>query len=518
MKIRKPALFFSAIFAASAVFAEIVMPRIFSDNMMFQRDMPLKIWGKADAGARVGVEFKDQKKMVKASGDGSWSIELAPVKGSFDPAELVVFENGKEGKRIKNVLVGEVWVLGGQSNMEWRLIPTTDGEAAKARAKYPALRYFTQPSGTFTPEKQFDTPESSKWQEASPDTVARWSGVGFYFGEQLMKDLEVPVGLIETPLGGSAMRAWIPDEAVSGIPFLEENLANFKKQLAAYDYNKALAEWKKRSDAYEASVKAAKAEGKPVPEKPWNVRNKPNKLSPQRPQETPGWLYNAKIAPIAGFAARGFLWYQGESDAGGKSLECFEEQFARIIETWRKAWNNDDMYFFWVQLASFGGSGDWATARWKQYQTMRSVQKTGMANIIDLGEEKDIHPRNKTDVGLRLEKIALRDVYGVKGLYPYGPMFKMVRYTPKGAEVVYDLDGRKLVGKGDPRGFEVKIAGEWKPAKAELVGKRVIVNPADAEKGAKIEGVRYLWKKWALPDVWLFNDQGLPALSFIAEK
>lgn len=396
--------------------------------------------------------------------------------------------------------------------MEWRLIPTTDGEAAKARAKYPALRYFTQPGGTFTPEKQFDTPESSKWQEASPDTVARWSGVGFYFGEQLMKDLEVPVGLIETPLGGSAMRAWIPDEAVSGIPFLEENLANFKKQLAAYDYNKALAEWKKRSDAYEASVKAAKAEGKPVPEKPWNVRNKPNKLSPQRPQETPGWLYNAKIAPIAGFAARGFLWYQGESDAGGKSLECFEEQFARIIETWRKAWNNDDMYFFWVQLASFGGSGDWATTRWKQYQTMRSVQKTGMANIIDLGEEKDIHPRNKTDVGLRLEKIALSEVYGKSCVKAFGPTLKDIQYCNCMAVVDFECDGCEIEGRGNPRGFEVLVNGKWQKPSASKIedGKVVLYSP----NAYSIDGVRYLWKSWAQPDVWIYGSNGLPAVSF----
>ena len=518
MKIRKPALFFSAIFAASAVFAEIVMPRIFSDNMMFQRDMPLKIWGKADAGARVGVEFKDQKKMVKASGDGSWSIELAPVKGSFDPAELVVFENGKEGKRIKNVLVGEVWVLGGQSNMEWKLIPTTDGEAAAKRANYPIFRCFQQNGHSMAEVPQKDFPDGAKWVECTPKTAPSFSGVGFYFAEKLMKDLDVPVAVIYTPLGATSMACWIPEKDMSACCALKKQFDKFKKESAGYDYKKALDEYNKKIAEFDAKVAKAKAEGKKIPSAPWGFRIPPNEFSPWKFFWIPAYHYNAKVAPLDGFAVRGVLWYQGESDSTSWMLDNYQRQFEILISAWRELLQDDDLPFILVQLASYGTGSDWAETRWAQYNTAKDVENVFMANIIDLGEEKDIHPRNKTDVGLRLEKIALRDVYGVKGLYPYGPMFKMVRYTPKGAEVVYDLDGRKLVGKGDPRGFEVKIAGEWKPAKAELVGKRVIVNPADAEKGAKIEGVRYLWKKWALPDVWLFNDQGLPALSFIAEK
>jgi len=509
---------FSMVIASSALFAEIVMPKIFSDNMVLQRDMAVKIWGKAAPNARVGMEFKGQKKMVKAAADGSWSIELAPMEASKDNAEMTLLENGASSKVIKNIIIGEVWILGGQSNMQWSLIPTTDGEAAKARAKYPTLRCFVQNHGSMALEKQFDSPDGAHWEEATSDVVAKWSAVGFYFGELLMKDLKVPVGLVDTPLGGSAMRAWIPDEETVGVPFYEKQLEPFKKQLASYDYEKALADFNVKLAKYNESVKEAKAAGKPVPEKPWNLRSAPNKISPQRAQETPGGLYNAKIAPIAGYAARGVLWYQGESDAGGEAVKCFEQQFTRVISTWRKAWGNEDLYFAWVQLASWGTKAPWAEARWAQYQTLRNVPKTGMANIIDLGEEKDIHPRNKTDVGMRLEKIILRDVYGVKGLNPYGPMFKTVKYIPKGVEVVFNLDGRKLIGKGEPRGFEVKIEGEWKNAKAELVGNRVLVYAPDDLKGKKIEGVRYLWEAWAQPNVWLLNDKGLPALSFITEK
>ena len=507
----------SALFA-SGVFAEIKMPKIFGDNMMLQAGKPVKIWGSADPNAEVSVKFGDCEKSVKASDDGSWAVRLSSMRPDKNPKELVVFENGKEGKRIKNVLVGEVWVLGGQSNMEWKLIPTTDGEAAAKRANYPIFRCFQQDGRSMAEVPQKDFPDGAKWVECTPKTAPSFSGVGFYFAEKLMKDLDVPVAVIYTPLGATSMACWIPEKDMSACCALKKQFDKFKKESAGYDYKKALGEHKKKIAEFDAKVAKAKAKGQNVPSVPWDFRIAPNEFSPWKFFWIPAYHYNAKVAPLDGFAVRGVLWYQGESDSTSWMLDNYQRQFEILISAWRELLQDDDLPFIFVQLASHGTGSDWAETRWAQYNTAKDVENVFMANIIDLGEEKDIHPRNKTDVGLRLEKIALRDVYGVKGLYPYGPMFKMVRYTPKGAEVVYDLDGRKLVGKGDPRGFEVKIAGEWKPAKAELVGKRVIVNPADAEKGAKIEGVRYLWKKWALPDVWLFNDQGLPALSFIAEK
>ena len=402
--------------------------------------------------------------------------------------------------------------------MEWKLIPTTDGEAAAKRANYPIFRCFQQNGRSMAEVPQKDFPDGAKWVECTPKTAPSFSGVGFYFAEKLMKDLDVPVAVIYTPLGATSMACWIPEKDMSACCALKKQFDKFKKESAGYDYKKALGEHKKKIAEFDAKVAKAKAEGKKIPSAPWDFRIAPNEFSPWKFFWIPAYHYNAKVAPLDGFAVRGVLWYQGESDSTSWMLDNYQRQFEILISAWRELLQDDDLPFIFVQLASYGTGSDWAETRWAQYNTAKDVENVFMANIIDLGEEKDIHPRNKTDVGLRLEKIALRDVYGVKGLYPYGPMFKMVRYTPKGAEVVYDLDGRKLVGKGDPRGFEVKIAGEWKPAKAELVGKRVIVNPADAEKGAKIEGVRYLWKKWALPDVWLFNDQGLPALSFIAEK
>ena len=263
--------------------------------------------------------------------------------------------------------------------------------------------------------------------------------------------------------------------------------------------------------------KKAAAEGKKLPELSWREKRMPVELTPLSVQETPSYLYNAKIAPIAGYSARGVVWYQGEGDSGGASLKDFQAQFTRLIESWRAAWGDDKLYFLFVQLASYDTKAEWPDTRWAQYRTMLAVARTGMANIIDCGDEKDIHPKDKTTVGIRLANIALRDVYCDHKVHPYGPMFKMIRYGDKGAEVVFNLDGRKLVGKGDGRGFEVLAGGKWIAAKAELCGNRVFVNPADGSN-AKIEGVRYLWKNWARPDVWLYNQDGLPALSFISVR
>ena len=499
--------------STASLYAEIKLPKIFSDNMLLQREIPAKIWGTADANAKVDVEFAGQKKSATADDDGSWSVSLDPLKADKTPREIKISENGKPAKQVKNVLVGEVWILGGQSNMQWNVENSTDASKAKARAKYPALRYFSQNTRLLSKTPLKDT-ESGAWKETTPETVGGYSAVGFYFGEQLMKDLDVPVGLVFAALGGSKMIAWIPEDKVRDAEYTKADFENFLKNNAGYSYDKAVAKWKENHAKWVEDAKAAKAVGK----KPARGPVAPNKVSYYPEQRTPVYLYNAVVAHLAGFAARGVLWYQGESDSGGDCLKNFNEQFDLVAKSWREKFGNDDLAFVCVQLASFKHPNDWALTRWKQYLASKSTPKVYMANIIDCGEELDIHPKDKTTVGARLENIARAEIYGVKGLHPYGPIFKTVKYTPDSATVLFDLDGRKLVGKGDPRGFELKIDGEWKPAKAELAGNAVKLSPTDSDKNKKIGGVRYLWKSWAQPDVWLFNQDGLPALSFISEK
>ncbi|MFR6033256.1 MAG: hypothetical protein ACLUKN_08830 [Bacilli bacterium] len=316
----------SALFA-SGVFSEIKMTKIFGDNMMLQAGKPVKIWGSADPNAEVSVKFGDCEKSVKASDDGSWAVRLSSMRPDKNPKELVVFENGKEGKRIKNVLVGEVWVLGGQSNMEWKLIPTTDGEAAAKRANYPIFRCFQQDGRSMAEVPQKDFPDGAKWVECTPKTAPSFSGVGFYFAEKLMKDLDVPVAVIYTPLGATSMACWIPEKDMSACCALKKQFDKFKKESAGYDYKKALGEHKKKIAEFDAKVAKAKAKGQNVPSVPWDFRIAPNEFSPWKFFWIPAYHYNAKVAPLDGFAVRGVLWYQGEPDSTSWMLDNYQRQF-----------------------------------------------------------------------------------------------------------------------------------------------------------------------------------------------
>lgn len=501
----------SALFA-SGVFAEIKMPKIFGDNMVFQAGKPVKVWGSAEPNAEVSVKFGKYEKSATASGDGSWSVKLPSMRPDKNPKELLVFENGKESKKIANVLVGEVWVLGGQSNMEWKLIPTTDGEAAAKRADYPILRCFQQDGRSMAETPQKDFPDGAKWVVCTPKTAPSFSGVGFYFAEKLMKDLDVPVAVIYTPLGATSMACWIPEKNMSDCDALKKQFDKFKKESAGYDYKKALDAHNKKIADFDAKVAKAKAEGKKVPSVPWDFRIPPNKFSTWKFFWIPAYHYNAKVAPLDGFAVRGVLWYQGESDSTIWMLDNFQRQFEILIGAWRELLGDEDLPFLFVQLASYGTRADWAETRWAQYNTARDMENVFMANIIDLGEEKDIHPKNKTDVGLRLEKIAMRKVYGESDAKAFAPTMKNVEYSNAVAVVDFDCDDAEIEGRGNPRGFEVLVNGEWlKPSGAKIENGKVVLYSPNAYS---IDGVRYLWKSWAQPDVWIFDSNGLPAVSF----
>jgi len=499
-----------AVAAALALHAEIQMPKIFSDNMVLQEGQTVKIWGKADANAKVDVNFAGQKKSATAAQDGKWVLELSPLKTATSALEMQISENGKEAKTIANVLVGEVWIAGGQSNMQWTVGLTSTSEEAKARANYPLFRVFTQPTDANSLKPEWDSPADAKWNVVTPENVERFSAVGFYFGEEILKKFNKPVGIVETPLGGSAMVAWLPRKDAAGAKSFDNHIAEFDKQMATYNYDKALADWEKQNTAYEERKASAKADGKPFSER---GPRKPNKNSPYTVQSTPEHLFNAKIAPIAGYAAKGFIWYQGESDSRRAEDGAFVEMFSRVINTWRTYWGKPDMPFLFVQLTSFTTDANWAFTRWEQYQTTKKLDNVDMAVIIDIGEEKNIHPKNKIEVGKRLANIAFDEVYDLDGIHPYGPMIDEVDYNGSTAKVEFDLDGRGLVSNGDVRGFEALVGGKWVPASAKLSGDEVIVSVE-----GKIDGVRYLWKSWAQPDVCLFNKDGLPAMPFIDIK
>ena len=365
---------FVALVAVSAapLSAAIKMPSIFSDNMLLQRGKKVKIWGTSDPRATVEVEFANQKKSAMADADGKWVVWLSPMKASANPRDLKVYENGEEAAKIKNVVVGELWILGGQSNMQWTLDKTDDAHVAIPRANYPNLRYFRMNLGAMSETPQSDFP-GGKWELTSPENVGTQSAVGFYFGEKLLKDLGVPVGLINTSMGGTLMACWTPAEYIDRIPYLKDYYSNYlkasKKYVESGGYAKKQEAYKKNLAEYEAACKKAEAEKKPKPPYDWNKLSVPLDYTPYRNHEVPIRHWNAKVAPMAGIAARGVVWYQGEQESGygagnPKAVEAFGDLYENMVGAWREKWGDKKLWFLCAELPSFGGAlGGFTTGR-----------------------------------------------------------------------------------------------------------------------------------------------------------
>lgn len=514
MKKSKIFLTVAALFVSASVsFSEIKMPRIFGDHMMVQREEPVNVWGMADAGAKVEVDFAGQKVSTKAGADGRWYARLKPMKASAQPRTMKIFENGKESKTIEDVLVGEVWIAGGQSNMAFGLNGMEDAKSVVEKADLVKVRYFNQPKNNPQPVPQFDTADDSKWHVCSAQNAGGMSAVAYTFAQRLALALDVPVGIVQTAVSGTPMRSWIPIEEFENNPLFGDSYKNYQARLKKWDYEAELKKWNEFVRTYPERVEKAKAEGKEPPPQ-WTISDtlKPWKDSPDGFRK-PSNLYNGRIAPLVNFTARGIIWYQGEND---NLRTGFKDQFKGLIEIWRKLWRKPDMPFLFVQLPSWT-CVNWEYMRWDQFRTCKELKNVGMAVAIDTGLEDDVHPFDKLPFIERLSKIALRDVYGKKDALGYGPLFKSAKISGDRAKVDFYMFGKKLVVKGEPRGFEVLLAdGKWVPAVAKQSGNSILVKSANPDD-KKIAGVRYLWKDWARPNVCIYNDADIPAPGFTTE-
>lgn len=498
----------SALFANLA-FAEIQMPRFFSDNMLLQREMPVKIWGKADKGAKVSVDFAGQKKLANADANGNWVVVLDALKASAEPREMSIYENSKLSKTIKNVIVGELWLTSGQSNMDLRLRNITGQEEICKRATYSDIRVFVQPDLRYgSNQKEWDVQEGAYWSLVSPKAAREFHGASYLFAENLRNALNVPVGVIESACGGSIMFTWTPYEYLKGVAPFEDKLKNFNRQNEKYNYEKALAKYEKDYKEFEEKMAIAKAQKIKGPNRP----DKPSKLGPGGTTHMPSVLYNAKVAPMRGLAMRGVFWYQGEFDSTGRPNE-FHEMFKVMIKAWRDEWKRPDMPFYFVQLPS-QENFKYAQTRWDQFRTFDELKNIDMQVTIDTGEEKDNHPRDKVIVCQRIANIALNKIYKKIPETQYGPLYKGTTFKGDTAVVKFWAYKNKLVQDGEMRGFEVREDGKWVAAKsAAISGTNIVV------KGSKqIDGVRYLWTGWARPNVCVRDSRGLPAMSFTTEE
>jgi sialate O-acetylesterase len=480
-------------------YADVKLPAIISDRMVLQRDMPAPIWGWADAGEEVKVSMAGQTKTAAPGADGRWMVKLDPLKGG-EAATLTV--QGKNTITVKDVLVGEVWLGSGQSNMAMLVQGALNFEQEKAAANLPEIRVFTEQSGPSNTPQQMG---KGTWAACSPETVGRFSATLFFFGREIQKAVGGPVGLINSSVGGTPIESWIAAEVQQKSAELQKALAVIREEDVKFDpaaaktrYDATMAKWKEQAAA-------AKAAGNPPPRAPRDptaTRARKGKV---------GELFNGKIAPLIPYGIRGALWYQGEANSNPPNAAAYEHQLPLLVTDWRARWGQGDFSFAWAQLPNFGGGGrDWPLVREAMLKTLR-LKNTGMGINIDIGEEKNIHPRNKQEVGHRLALWALGTVYGKQVPAISGPL--PAGHQVRGSEVVLSFEhtnGGLVAKEGPLKGFT--IAGEDKkfvPATGRIDGTKVIVSSPEVPKPA---AVRYSWANW--PDGNLYNGAGLPASPF----
>ncbi|MFT5470974.1 MAG: sialate O-acetylesterase [Verrucomicrobiales bacterium] len=488
------ALCLSFALATSAI-AELKLPAIFGDNMVVQQGQVFHVWGWDNAGQEIHVKLDNGNSSGKAGDDGKWHVEIKAGGATGKPIPFVV--EGSSKIEYKNVVLGEVWLCSGQSNMQWAVAQSNDADLEVMTAKYPEIRLITVPLvGTQEPQDNF----IGQWDVCTPETVGQFSAVGYFFGRTLHQALDVPIGLVDNSWGGSSAEAWVRRDVLEADEAFKPYLDQWKQTEATFDWEKLQAEHKKK-------VEAAKAAGKPAPGRPRNVLVG---------QHRPGNLYNGVLKPVIGFSMRGAIWYQGESNSG--RAKNYRELFPLMISHWRDEWGQGDFPFYWVQLADFRdeqpepAESTWAELQEAQTMTL-SLKNSGQAVIYDIGEGRDIHPRDKQNAAKRLARHALAKDYGIE----------VAAESPRYAS--HEISGNKIVLSFDHIGarglytFDVKhpvgfaIAGEDKKfvwAQGELIGNDKIAVWADGVD--KPVAVRYAWADNPVANVQ--SREGLPLTPF----
>ncbi len=501
--------------------ADVKLPSIIGSNMVIQRETMALIWGWADPGEKVKVTSSwgvQAETLTEKS--GKWNIKLNTPK-SGGPFTITV--QGKNKIELTNILSGDVWLCSGQSNMQFNMKNSEDAAREIPQANYPEIRLFRvsfRPS--ITPCD--DTP--GHWVICSPETVKSFSAVGYYFGRDLYKAVNIPMGLINVSFGGTNIESWTALSEQMHDPAVKAVKNVFDKRVAEYaaagydratlkkDSLKAWNDWRAQMAEYNKSGKKGK---RPV--------YKAVYVHPYDDRNYPGILYNGMINPLVPFAIKGAIWYQGENNAGNEiKAEHYRIQLERMIKSWRKVWNCGEFPFYFVQLPNFGTpwqksveDSGWPIIRESFLNTAKEVPNTGMAVTIDLGKSDDIHPKNKKDVGDRLARLALYNLYNKKDIVWTGPIPQTCKFNGGQAVVKFETGGSPLAVKGNKLyGFalvgenDVPIAADAKIAG----GNTVVVSSSSIKKARK---VYYAWAKNPV-GANLVNEGGLPASPFRFEK
>jgi len=474
--------------AASIASAETKLPNVFSDGLVLQQGQENKIWGRDNAGQSIAIAIGDHQLTATADAAGNWEAKLPPLPVG-GPHILTVA--GSSAKIVRDVLVGEVWICSGQSNMQWSVNASNDPDMERLAAQFPKIRMINFPqAGSQEPIWSHD---DRKWQVCTPETVGNFSAVGYYFARQLHQTTGVPIGMINNAWGGSACEAWIHRDVLNGNTRFQALMDRWKVTEARHQ------ELSGKSDRNEEEEK--------------EFKNLTNNL---RGNQRPANIYNGVLKSHLGYGIRGAIWYQGESNAG--RAYQYRELFPLMIQNWRNEWGQGDFPFYWVQLADFRaektepGESDWAELREAQTMTMDRLPNTGQAVIIDIGEGKDIHPMNKVDVGRRLARWALAKQYNI-AIEFQSPRYASMQDDGDGILLTFNHipNGWRPFDVNEPVGFT--IAGEDKTfhaAEAKILdGGKIRVS---SSKVAKPVAVRYAWAD--NPVCNMYSRAGLPLTPF----
>ncbi len=465
-------LFITAMFLVAVgictVQAEVKLPSILGNHMVLQREAPITLWGWDDSGQKVTVSLGEDSATATTNDAGLWMVELKPQKAG-GPHKIQI--KGSTEVTLQDILIGEVWLCSGQSNMEWTVRQSLNPEEEAKNGNHPTIRHIK------FPHRPSDKPEddipSDGWQVATPDTVPNFTAVGYFFGRKLEAELDVPIGLIGSNWGGTRIEPWTPPVGFKSVPALKkitDNLANFptKNNNGAIDHQSPLA------------------------------------------------LYNGMIHNFRHLNFRGAIWYQGESNRGDGMM--YHEKMKALIQGWRSVFDNKDMPFYFVQLAPFtyGGNPLALPEIWEAQEATLALPNTGMAVTTDISNLRDIHPKNKQDVGVRLARWALAKTYGQKDLVYSGPLYKSHKLVGSTVVVSFKHAGSKLASNDGKPLNHFQLAGqdgEFKPAVGMIKRDKVIVA---SDSVAKPVHVRFGWHQLAEPN--LVNEQGLPASPFRTDK
>jgi sialate O-acetylesterase len=461
------------LFTPIAALAKLTIPSIFSDHMVLQADSDLPIWGRAESGAEVTVTLADQTLSTTTDASGKWNVMLSPLPASAKPVEMTIATSKNDKLTIHDILVGEVWLGSGQSNMAMGLKRTNDAEKYIKEANHPQIRLFTvKRNPTSRPAQDVE----GKWEICSPQTVDNFSAVLYHFGRNLHEELKVPVGLIHSSWGGTPIRSWMPREAFSREEF----------------------------DAVKQKVEqSARARAK--------IATRPAAPTTAPSQGEPTVLYNGMIAPLVPYALRGVTWYQGEANVGD---EKYLDHMAAMVRIWRAKWSAGDFPFLFVQIAPYGkykNQPDALPLMWEmQTKALTTISNSGMAGTSDIGNLADIHPTHKAEVGKRLPSSPGQHLQEKRRLP--GPHVRFHKIDADKIRIKFSGVGSGLASRDakDLSNFELAgTDGKFHPASAKIESDEVVLTSDDVPNPTS---ARFAWSQTAQPN--LMNKEGLPAIPF----